>query len=167
MLLSSSCKRFEFRLSPAEIPGDGMQSIKFISLIVMCATSCLALLLPAVGVVPFPKQLSGINTQLPPTNPSPNGAFSNQNASSNPMPGLPISAPNVTGLPVSPTLSSSNFGGLDPTQGTGTTISPSTGIEIVSKYDTLGFGIWLLLVPIWIVSLVVWSVTPTPKNRSK
>lgn len=144
-----------------------MQSIKFISLIVMCATSCLALLLPAVGVVPFPKQLSGINTPLPPTNPSTIDAFGNQNPTANTMPGLPISASNVAGLPVSPTLSSSNFAGGDAIQGTGNAIPPSTGIEIVSKYDTLGFGIWLLLVPIWIVSLVVWSVTPTPKSRSK
>ncbi len=105
----------------------------------MCATSCLALLLPAVGVVPFPKQLSGINTPLPPTNPSTIDAFGNQNPTANAMPGLPISASNVAGLPVSPTLSSSNFAGGDAIQGTGNAIPPLNWHRNRIKIRYLGF----------------------------
>ena len=158
-----------------------MQSIKFISLIVICATSCLALILPAVGVVPFPKELSGAPAHaasaLPASDPSfnnggvPNssapiadpwgGGGGNQNIAGVSVPGLPVSTTGGAGYQSSPTLAGSEipFGGDSGTQ------PVAAGGK--SKYDSLGFGIWLLLVPIWLVSLVVWSITPTSKNRSK
>lgn len=159
-----------------------MQSIKFISLIVICATSCLALILPAVGVVPFPRELSGAGS--PVANSSPNGADVNgngalsasqapgsgpwgvgmagQNLSGSSVPGLPVSMNALGGFQSSPTLAGSE-------QATG---ADQSGLQTVvangvSKYDSLGFGIWLLLVPIWLASLAVWSITPTPKSRSK
>jgi hypothetical protein len=164
-----------------------MQSIKFISLIVICATSCLALLLPAVGVVPFPKELSGVRSPgadaLPNgVNVGGNGALSggqspiavpsmagpwgvesgSQNLAGVSVPGLPVSTTGVGGYQSSPTLAGSELpGGVDPSG-----LQPRVA-DGISKYDSLGFGIWLLLVPIWFVSLVVWSITPTPRSRSK
>lgn len=152
----------KFRTYNVDFLGAGMHSIKFMSLIAMCATSCLALLLPAIGVVPFPKQLSGINT--PGVNALPNAGemTGTQNFGGASMPGLPISTSGVPGFPSSPTLA-----GVELPQGPDATTTQSAGINGISKYDTLGFGIWLLLVPIWLLSLVVWSVTPTSTNRSK
>ena len=171
-----------------------MQSIKFISLIVICATSCLALILPAVGVVPFPKQLSGVNSQgvtvsangvdaggrsaLTATDPSigsgglfnstaPNaapwsGGAGNQNLAGISVSGMPVSTTGVSGYQSSPTLA-----GTDSQVGIDLSGSQSATVGGLSKYDSLGFGIWLLLVPIWLVSLMVWSLTPTPQSRSK
>lgn len=159
-----------------------MQSIKFISLIVICATSCLALILPAVGVVPFPKELSGAGS--PTANPLANGADVNGNgalpASQTPgsspwgvetagqtisgssVPGLPVSMNGLGGFQSSPTLvGSEQATGVDQS---GLQTAVANGI---SRYDSLGFGIWLLLVPIWLASLAVWSITPTPKSRAK
>ncbi|MCU0721264.1 MAG: hypothetical protein MUC83_16245 [Pirellula sp.] len=158
-----------------------MQSIKFISLIVICATSCLALILPAVGVVPFPRELSGApapaSNALPISDPflnnggvsnpaSPNaspwgGGVANQNIAGVSLPGMPVSTTGGPGYQSSPTLAGSELPIAGDMSG-----SPSTAGGI-SKYDSLGFGIWLLLVPIWFVSLVVWSITPTPKSRTK
>lgn len=157
-----------------------MQSIKFISLIVICATSCLALILPAAGVVPFPRELSGAHTHvgsdLRPTDPSmsgggvPNGANAapwgsgagNQNIAGVSVTGLPVSTTGVSGFQSSPTLAGSELqvGGDLPG-------SQSAAVGGGSNYNSLGFGIWLLLAPIWLVSLVIWSITPTSKNRSK
>jgi len=169
-----------------------MQSIKFMSLIVICATSCLALLLPAIGVVPFPRQLSGVHNHSL-VNPGGVGEFGSVGAeqggtttgadpwaaigSGNPgvnqsgvgggtMSGLPVSTSASQNFPSSPTLAgsetqlSSNF--LNSTA-TGLPVAEGT----LSKYDTVGFGIWLLLVPIWFFALVVWSIAPSSKGRSK
>jgi hypothetical protein len=159
-----------------------MQSIKFISLIVICATSCLALILPAVGVVPFPKELSGVRS--PGADALPSGAIINENGANAgaqnsslgtwgaevagqnlagvSVPGLPVSTTGVGGYQSSPTLAGSELPGeVDPSG-----LQPGVA-DGISKYDSLGFGIWLLLVPIWLASLAVWSITPTPKSRSK
>lgn len=159
-----------------------MQSIKFISLIVICATSCLALILPAVGVVPFPRELSGVRS--PAANSSPNGAdvtgngaysasqnsgsgpwgveMGSQNHSGGSVAGLPVSMNGLGGFQSSPTLA-----GSEPTTGTDQSGLHAVVENGISKYDSLGFGIWLLLVPIWLASLLVWSITPTPKSRAK
>ncbi|MFN7877772.1 MAG: hypothetical protein ACK5PB_20805 [Pirellula sp.] len=159
-----------------------MQSIKFISLIIICATSCLALILPAVGVVPFPRELSGAGS--PAANSLPNGAdvtgngalsasqtpgsgpwgveMGSQNHSGGSVPGLPVSINGLGGFQSSPTLAGTE-------QPTGADQSSLQAVveHGISKYDSLGFGIWLLLVPIWLASLLVWSITPTPKSRAK
>lgn len=159
-----------------------MQSIKFISLIIICATSCLALILPAVGVVPFPRELSGARSPSADSLPNgsdvtANGALSasqtpgsgpwgvetaGQSLSGSTLPGLPVSMNGVGGFQSSPTLAGSE-------QSTGVDRSGLKTVVAngISKYDSLGFGIWLLLVPIWVASLLVWSITPTPKSRAK
>lgn len=155
-----------------------MQSIKFISLIVICATSCLALILPAVGVVPFPRELSGVRS--PSQNAMPNAAnvgengadtgglgpwgveFAGQNPAGVSGAGLPVSTTGISGYQSSPTLA-----GSEPPPGLDLSVVQAGTLDGVSNYDSLGFGIWLLLVPIWLGALAVWSITPTPKSRSK
>ena len=167
-----------------------MQSIKFMSLIVICATSCLALLLPAIGVVPFPSQLSGVSNQTAGV-PGPAeigvGAGPMQHAPPAADPwGLGgghqgvnqsgVAGVGMSGLPVSTSVptnvsSAPSLVGTELHFGNSVAVESAAGQTAVgvgqSKYDTLGFGIWLLLVPIWFFALVVWSVTPSPRNRSK
>lgn len=170
-----------------------MQSIKFISLIVLCATSSMALFLPAIGVVPFPRHLSGKPSQngmrsdaaissdaweqqnlqgggtgmgmdparsqfdQPHLDPWGNPITHQQNGMGT-MPGMPVSTTNSPALASAlthPDLSSQQIqDGAVATSGTTT-------------YDSVGFGIWLLLVPVWLGALAVWSITPTSTRRSK
>jgi hypothetical protein len=116
-----------------------MKSIKFFSLILMCATSSLALILPAIGVVSFPRQLTDHSTiqamvQTPglekPSIPSGQASFS-------------VSAPYP------------NSEGMPPSLGN----SPMAPNNPVNK---LGMGLWLLLVSTWFLSLFLWTIAPSP-----
>ncbi|XZE21137.1 hypothetical protein SH449x_001034 [Pirellulaceae bacterium SH449] len=168
-----------------------MQSIKFISLIVLCATSSMALFLPAIGVVPFPRHLSGNPSQngmrsdaamssnaweqqnmqgagmgmdparsqfdQPPLDPWGNPLTQQQNGMGT-MPGMPVSTTNSPAL--ASALTHPDLGPQQIQDGTMTTSGATT-------YDSVGFGIWLLLVPVWLGALAVWSITPTSTRRSK
>lgn len=168
-----------------------MQSIKFMSLIVICATSCLALLLPAIGVVPFPSQLSGVHSHasanpggagefasgvagqggsMPGADPWVNGGInpglSQSGVGEGTMSGLPVSTSVSQNFSSSPTLSGSES--QLPGNYLNSAATGQMGAEgALSRYDTVGFGIWLLLVPIWLMALVVWSIAPSSKGRSK
>jgi hypothetical protein len=116
-----------------------MKSIKFLSLILMCATSSLALVLPAIGVVSFPRQLTD------------HSAFQSMDQaprleSSSILPGQPsfaVSAPYP------------NSEGMPPSLGN----SPLVPNAAVNK---MGMGLWLLLVSTWFVSLFLWTISPAP-----
>lgn len=168
-----------------------MQSIKFISLIILCATSSMALFLPAIGVVPFPRHLSGnlsqngmrsdaamssdasvqqnrqdgpmgsdlARSQLDQPHLDPWGSpITHQQKGIGTIPGMPVSTTNSPALAnalTHPDLSSQQI-----QYGTMATSGATT-------YNSVGFGIWLLLIPVWLGALAVWSITPTSTKRSK
>lgn len=105
----------------------------------MCATSSLALILPAIGVVSFPRQLTdqsvtqtigqtqGMeNISIPPGQPS-----------------FAVSAPYP------------NSEGMPPSLGNAPLV-PATPV------NKMGMGLWLLLVSTWFVSLFLWTIAPNP-----
>lgn len=153
--------------------------MKFTGLILICATSCLALILPAIGVVHFPKNLTSAQTatSLAPSQGFPVMAQSalgstpatqpwtrelppaSQPASPFPASALPPSLglpPNPTSLP--PFTSPTPIGAAVQMQGVqnadGTTAST----------NKLGLGIWLLLAPVCLIGLAMWSLSPNPSG---
>lgn len=85
--------------------------MKFTGLILICATSCLALILPAIGVVQFPKTTESLS--------------------------VASNIESLSGLPVST--------------------------------QKLGMGVWLMLVPVCLIGLAMWTFAPNPsgaKSRS-
>jgi hypothetical protein len=137
-----SCMRLCFGMFPSTSRHDEvrpMKSIKFFSLILMCATSCLALVLPAIGVVSFPRQLTD------------HSAFQSMDQS----PGLE----NSSILPGQPTFAVSasypNSEGIPPSLGNSLLV-PNAPV------NKMGMGLWLLLVSTWFVSLFLWTVSPSP-----
>jgi hypothetical protein len=149
-----------------------MKSMKFASLILLCATSSLALILPALGVVSFPQQLIR-ESDLQPTSmttgpePIPPGSWQPAQGSA-PAPfgaqgiagqgGLPI-ATNFppASAPSPPSLDPSGF--AQPTHQAGSIPGEET--------NKIGTGLWLLLGPIWIASLIMWTIAPGPKANKK
>jgi len=142
-----------------------MKSLKFLSLILMCATSSLGLLLPAVGVVKFPPPLANsaaegaipANLQAPSPNPA-TGISPTYTAN-----GLPVSASaNDAFLPPSLSGNSTLPNPTLPAPDHLSFFSPGAGGQ------KLGTGLWLLLVPFWFLSLLLWTIAPNPgvsKNR--
>jgi hypothetical protein len=119
-----------------------MKSIKFLSLILMCATSSLALILPAIGVVSFPRQLTDQSTQsaIQAVGQTPGM----ENFSIPPgQPSFAVSAPYP------------NSEGMPPSLGNAPLV-PNTPV------NKMGMGLWLLLVSTWFVSLFLWTIAPTP-----
>ncbi len=90
--------------------------MKFAGLILICATSSLALILPAIGVVEFP--------------------------AANPTP-----TPFGSTVPVAP---------------------PLTPQAAANSGNQLGMGIWLLLAPVCLFGLAMWTFAPNPSgSKSK
>jgi hypothetical protein len=117
-----------------------MKSIKFFSLILMCATSSLALILPAIGIVSFPRQLtdhSTIQAMMGQTPSLENSSIPSGQAS------FSVSAPYP------------NSEGMPPSLGN----SPMVPNNPVNK---VGMGLWLLLVSTWFLSLFLWTIAPSP-----
>lgn len=143
--------------------------MKFTGLILICASSCLALLLPAIGLVKFPilpTQLSGASQV--------SGAFA----------GLPVSAPNGTADSKSASgLGSMSSGGAESSTGGGanpwgipmgsTDPSPET-LGALGKLpftdihtQKYGLGAWLLLGPMTLVGLALWTFSPRPSSSRR
>ena len=150
-----------------------MKSMKFASLILLCATSSLALVLPALGVVSFPQQLIK-NSDLPSTTsvPGPEGGPTGgwQPAQG----GLPIATGFAnSSLPPSATTAPPSFPSqslvppsLDPRALNDPTLQQnSVGVE--EHPSKVGTGLWLLLGPIWLASLCMWTIAPGPKTGKK
>lgn len=150
-----------------------MKSMKFASLILLCATSSLALILPALGVVSFPQELIK-NSDLPSTMsaPGPDGVTTGgwQSAQG----GLPIAAsipssslgtpatiapPSLATPPLSPPS-------LDPMAHGHSTFEPNI-VSDEKNPSKVGTGLWLLLGPVWLASLAMWTIAPGPKTGKK
>ena len=149
--------------------------MKFTGLILICASSCLALLLPAIGLVKFPF----LTTQ----------ASGPTQASADPA-GLPVSAlsngmanPNALGGLGSPSSGGAGGGGTANSNGGG---ANPWGIPIGST-DPLpeplgalgklpftdiptqkyGLGAWLLLGPMALVGLALWTFSTRPSSSRR
>ncbi|AMV31212.1 hypothetical protein VN12_03775 [Pirellula sp. SH-Sr6A] len=150
-----------------------MKSMKFASLILLCATSSLALILPALGVVSFPQQLiknSDLPSTMSPPGPDgvpPGGWQSAQGglpiATSIPNSSLgtpaPIAPPSLATQPRSPPS-------LDPMAHGHSTFEPNI-VSDEKNPNKVGTGLWLLLGPVWLASLAMWTIAPGPKTGKK
>jgi hypothetical protein len=110
----------------------------------MCATSSLALILPAFGVVSFPRQLTDHSAiqATGQTEPFSNGLI---------LPGqgsVAVSTPFPNSDMFPPSLESN---------------APAPK----SSVNKMGMGLWLLLVSTWFLSLFVWTIAPVPGGASK
>ena len=167
-----------------------MKSVKFASLTLLCATSILALVLPALGVVSFPEQfisadvnhrttlLGEIEHPLPDSPstslelsegvPARNASFGGNPAGAHPGPTTPVYPPGAGGaFPHGPQP-------VVPSGAVGAQVPPGMPI---SHQDPLGWnqdpqtqkvgtGIWLLLGPVWLLALLIWSIAPDPNTTS-
>ena len=144
--------------------------MKFIGLILICASSCLALILPAIGVVQFPSEVRSAK-QLP--------ISLNLPSESPQQPQALVAAPasNGTGWePATPSImppgqlpnAASPFP-PPPQPQVSAQPSPTDQVELVEKSSTskLGMGVWLLLGPICLIGLALWSLSPNPSPVGK
>lgn len=136
--------------------------MKFAGLILICASSSLALLLPALGVVKFPmlneNQATAANftstqSDIPDAQTPGLQAAAESSAASilnpnAPNPGLPVTY-NGDGLPTTSNPLSNQLGKL-----------PFTDIQT----QKVGLGAWLLLAPTLLVGLAMWTFSPPPKG---
>ena len=155
--------------------------MKFTGLILMCAASSLALLLPALGVVKFPvldnqiaaEVASGSDPEQAPASSAPYSAASarfpdgnragNSGGQSN---GLGNGDPGTTaGLLAAAQASAGSTpeGNLDGSQNPNRQrLGRLPFTEIPSQ--RLGLGVWLLLVPIQFLGLGMWTFGTSPKR---
>jgi hypothetical protein len=154
--------------------------MKFTGLILMCASSCLALILPAIGVIQFPKVDRRAHPVAHPTFPVSTGHFQ-------PQPKSPLANPPDRMNPLGwvaanqPITHSAGLGGQSdilpsrfPTQNS--TPSPTSfpvpqqGENLATPPNTppaknkFGMGIWLLLGPVCLLGLMLWTFSPNPSG---
>ncbi len=135
--------------------------MKFTGLILICATSCLALILPAIGVVEFPNvqrlqaepNSSGFlaNAATESSNRAWNPAANSSDLGANPgyYPNASAPATNPTSSPFSPTV----------------TVTPTLASQAAaSSSNKLGMGMWLLLAPVCMLGLALWTFAPNPSG---
>ena len=151
------------------------RQMKFTGLILICASSCLALILPAFGIVQFPKvnqsmpifmgaarpvssgtnNLAGVPqtpfTQLQSS--SSNFRQTNPNSNSDVLPGGFPASTNSAASPFPPSTSTPSLTAITPDT------TPSNGAA--SKF---GMGVWLLLGPVCLIGLGLWSFSPNPSG---
>ncbi len=155
--------------------------MKFTGLILICASSCLALILPAIGVVHFPKTIPPQSSLMQ------TSTFTTSTPTS-----TPVSAPNSGGLPQSnfpnsphwtQTSSPSDF--LPNTLNSApspfpaqqsSTATPAAPIQLATPNlsngsspagQKFGMGVWLLLAPICLIGLAMWTFSPNPSGGKK
>ncbi len=143
------------------------KNMKFTGLILICASSCLALILPAIGVVQFPKSQQSIprsmSTDLPRSVP-----ITTQNIPGSAQYSMPANAqrdvlpnsmlPNTNSIPTSPFPSSAL-----PSPSIPQTESPP-GIVVAPTGNKFAIGIWLLLGPVCLLGLALWTLSPNPSG---
>jgi hypothetical protein len=152
--------------------------MKFTGLILICASSCLALILPAIGVVQFPKTtqtqpfIAQPLTALPPTFQT-SAPFSATNSPGMPQSDFPSSSqwtqssPQRDFLPNSPNPTTSPFPTPLPQQSEVQAQSlvdlnlPETSAPTGQKF---GMGVWLLLAPVCLIGLALWTFSPNPSG---
>lgn len=142
--------------------------MKFTGLVLICATSCLALILPAIGVVHFPKaQLSATSDSISASS----TASVPVTARIAPNP-IPISTPWTQATPQQEIKPSLN--GMPNSPFPGSTFPPAAlpqpelthraplAPDAAIPSNKLGMGIWLLLAPVCLIGLAMWSFSPNP-----
>jgi hypothetical protein len=159
--------------------------MKFTGLILMCASSCLALLLPALGIVKFPKVSPGsipsptmvstpgyagaIPQNAPQTTPLastgnasnwlPASSYSNSQAVL--PPGQLVSSSNLS--PMFPAPEASTYNNPSPANDP-SLINPNAATNSMSRF---GMGIWLLLGPVCLIGLAIWTFSPNPSGTGR
>jgi hypothetical protein len=159
-------------------PNCSLNIMKFVGLILICASSCLALILPAIGVVHFPKTPQGQPSMLPTSNFPTSTPYSEMNSSGSPQSNYPNSTP-WTPAPlqrdsVPETVNTANpssgpFPSPFPQQTTvptpsAATNSPEANAPASQKF---GMGVWLLLAPACLIGLAMWTFSPNPSGVRK
>ena len=148
--------------------------MKFTGLILICASSCLALVLPAIGVVQFSK-LNQTTHTIKATGPMPASFPSVIQNTPGPNPNnLPWiqSTPQTDFLPNSNNRTHSPFPAaiLPPGSPTQTrvaaqvTFSPPVPVAAPTG-NKLGMGIWLLLAPVCLIGLAMWTFSSNPTGQ--
>ncbi len=138
--------------------------MKFTGLILICATSCLALILPAIGVVQFPKsqesRTASVSTTLLQGFPvMTQGGMSTAQTTQTWTPGLPINGQPASPFPVAtmpPVSSPMDVAGQ---------LNGSPQVDGSAPPTTkFGLGIWLLLAPVCLIGLAMWTFSPNPSS---
>ena len=144
--------------------------MKFTGLILICASSCLALILPAIGVVQFPSEVRSakqlpVSVNLPPASSQQPEALTAAPASNGTgwVPANPSTMPSGQ-LPNAASPFPRSLQPQDSAQP-----SPTDQVGLVEKSSTskLGMGVWLLLGPIILIGLVLWTFSPNPSPVGK
>ena len=148
------------------------KTMKFTGLILICATSCLALLLPAIGVVDFPDMSYAGRTVAAPAGPPAAAQFlvNQSTGSQNQL----LAAQNGNGwVPATfqqDLLQGGNFGGgstLPPSPFPAVEMSPTQTKpqEIATNSPStnkIRMGLWLLLGPVCLIGLAMWTFARNP-----
>jgi hypothetical protein len=129
--------------------------MKFIGLILMCAASSMALLLPAIGVVKFPiLDQASLQQAQASTSQDPLQSTPAQNPDPQTSAGLLIAA-QVSGADIAPHVPQ----------------PPAPNSELLGKLpftqipsQRMGLGVWLLLVPAILLGLAMWTFGSNPKT---
>lgn len=130
------------------------KTMKFTGLILICASSCLALILPAIGVVQFPK----IAEHMPSSAVSgpPQAAFATPGSNA---PGWAAARPTSMQSDVLPGASFSSPFPPSLQQAVPPLLQESDGKSSTYKF---GMGAWLLLGPLCLIGLALWTFSPNP-----
>lgn len=142
--------------------------MKFTGLILICATSCLALILPAIGVVHFPKaHLAATSGSI-----SVSSTVSFPVMMQNTLNAIPSSSPWTQATPqqnIKPSLQ-----GMPNSPFPGSALLPASlpqpqltnpawlAADATLSSNKLGMEIWLLLAPVCLIGLAMWSFSPNP-----
>ena len=149
--------------------------MKFTGLILICATSCLALILPAIGVVRFqrspvpPPAFGQTNTPFLASATGTNTAISSQQEF------LPTTRP--TAFPASP-LHGNPFpqgnaslrelghvnAELENAQLGNAQLGNKASALSENSNSRLGLGVWFLLAPVCLIGLAMWTFAPNPSG---
>ena len=136
------------------------KTMKFTGLILICATSCLALILPAIGVVQFPKVQTSREQSIP--SPASAPAAPPQWSGQTWNPANPMASSNVMpngSYPVSTNASQA----YNPAPSISPLPSDSAN-DTAPAVNKFGLGIWLLLVPVCLLGLAMWTFGPNPSG---
>ncbi len=152
-------------------------TMKFTGLILICAASTLALVLPAIGVVRFPMAVNSTKSDPAITVPVSKAGTSSlqvlagmQSPSMNSLPPNSSSNSSFSGdfLPGNPPPSGGLLSHLQMPSNE-TTGETAAGEEPTpaSGSNLLGMGAWLLLGPVGLLGLILWVISPEPKARPR
>jgi hypothetical protein len=144
--------------------------MKFTGLILICASSCLALILPAIGVVQFPSKVRSakqlpISLNLPSESPQQAQALVAAPASNGT--GWEPATPSTRPSGQLPNAASPFPTSLQPQASAQPTPTDQVGLVEKSSTSKLGMGVWLLLGPIILIGLALWTFSPNPSPVGK